>query len=116
MNPLTTSLLVAVMGLAFSCSAFAAAPTPKPTPPKRHTVIASISSDSITVDTGKSQQTYKIDKYTQLMFEGKKVPMNDLKAGMMVTVTPNFDGKSVSAVNAAPPPKATPVASPAPKK
>ena len=114
MKSFITPLLVGVIALAFSCSAFAGA-TPKPTPPVRHTVIASISADSVTVDTGRSTQTYKIDKHTQLMFDGKTVPMSALKAGMKVTVTPGgFDGKTASSVNASPAPKATPAASPSP--
>ena len=114
MKPLIVSLFIGAIGLAFSLSALAANPTPKPTPVVRHTVISSISADSVTVDTGKSTQTYKIDKHTQLMFDGKKVPLSDLKAGMRVMVTPDFDGKTASAINAGAPPKVAPAASPSP--
>ncbi|MEI6561869.1 MAG: hypothetical protein WCO68_07275 [Verrucomicrobiota bacterium] len=117
MKPLIVSRFIGVVGLAFSFSAFAANPAPKATTPViHHTVISSISADSITVNTGKSTQTYKIDKHTQLMFDGKKVPMSDLKAGMRVMVTPDFDGKTASAINGGAPPKVAPAASPAPKK
>ena len=122
MKRLLSCLFLAAV--AFAPLARAAAPTPKPTPAPRHTVISSISSDSITVDTGLKTTTYQIDKHTKCFFQGNLVTTGDLKAGMRVSITPGgFDEKTADTINAndvpkAPVAKATPAAkaTPTPKK
>ncbi|MDD5350312.1 MAG: hypothetical protein PHQ12_08895 [Chthoniobacteraceae bacterium] len=89
-------------------------PTPTPTP--RHTVIGSVSSDSITINTGLTTKTFQIDKHTKFNLMGKPVTVGDLKPGMRVSVTPGgFDGKTADIINASDVPKAPP-ATPAAKK
>ncbi|MCX6966308.1 MAG: hypothetical protein NTZ46_00760 [Verrucomicrobia bacterium] len=105
---------VITLVLAFS-PAFAGAPKATPTPPPRHTVIGSISSESITVDTGLKTKTYAITKLTKFYFKGAPVSLNELQAGMRVNVVPGFDGKTASIITALDAPPANPAASPAAK-
>ena len=90
-------------------------PPAQPTPAPQHTVIGNISADSITVDTGKSTRTYKIDRFTQCYLEGTQVPVTALKAGMRVSVSSDSDALTANAINASGAPKgaAAPKASPA---
>jgi len=108
MKQIVSSLFLCVSALAFSLSpALAGTPTSTPTP-TRHTVIASISSDSITVDTGLVKKDYKIEKNTVFIFHGNRVTLNDLKSGMRVSVTPGFDGLTAATINAGDAPKVPP--------
>lgn len=93
-------LLLCIATLAFSISPVLADNKPPATPAKRHTVIGTISSDSITVDTGSNTKTFKIDKHTQFFYLGSKATADELKVGMRVSVTPGFDGKTASSINA----------------
>lgn len=107
-------LFVCILALGLSASSALAGgapkPSPKPTPPPRHTVIGSISSESITVDTGLKTKTYTINKNTKFYLKGAAVSLNELKSGMRVNVVPGFDEKSASTITAtdAPPVTATP--------
>lgn len=76
-----------------------------------HTVIGSISSDSITVNTNSGSKTYKITKFTSCSFEGKTVTVNDLKPGMKVSVVADSSG-AAEVITASKPPKAEPASSP----
>ncbi|MEI8234618.1 MAG: hypothetical protein WCH57_08025 [Verrucomicrobiota bacterium] len=112
MKHLLTALCLGAT-LAFASHAHAqSTPTPMPV---RHTVIASVSSDSITIDTGKKTITYQIGKQTKCFFMGKLVTSSDLQTGMRVSVTPAFDEKTAEAINASTAPKAA-SPSPTPKK
>lgn len=81
---------------------------PKPTPPPRHTVIASITSDSITIDTGLNIKSYKLDQKTQFTYLGRRVALNDLKPGMRVSVIPGFDAGTAVSISAGDAPKIPP--------
>lgn len=49
--------------------------------------ISAVSTDSISVETGKSSQTYKISGSTHIHLDGRKVSANDLRKGMRADVT-----------------------------
>ena len=118
MKRILTPLFLGNVVLAISLSS-AVAGAPKPTPtPKPHTVIGSISSDSITVNTARGNATFAIDKLTKFTYMGNSVPLADLKPGMRVSVTPKMDGKTAESINAGDIPKdpKAPKASPTPKK
>ena len=115
MKRILLPVILCVVALALSLSpALAGATNPTPVP-ARHTVIGSISADSITVDTGLVTKEYKIDKNTVFMRHGIRVPSNDLKTGMRVSVTPGFDGKTAATINAGDAP-VVPKAAPTAKK
>jgi hypothetical protein len=113
------SLGFAALTLVFTPLSHAANPKAKPTPtPARHTIISTISSDSVTINTGLTTKTFQVDKHTKFTFQGKLVAVNDLKQGMRVTVVPGFDGKTAESIDASDAPKApaaSPAASPAKK-
>lgn len=116
MKRILSPLLLCLAALALSLSpAIAGDKKAAPTPPPRHTVIGSISSDSLTVDTGLRTTNYKLNKNTVFMYQGKRVSSNDLKAGMRVSVTPGFDALTASVVSATDAPK-VPAATPTPGK
>ena len=73
----------------------------KATPtPEYHTVIASISANSITVNSGTNSKTYKIDQGTQFTYQGNSVKAADLKPGMRVSIATGADDTTASAVSA----------------
>jgi len=87
--------------------------TPTPFVP-HHTLIESISADSITVATINEKKTYKITKFTEFMFQGNEVKIDALTPGMKVSVVAGSDGTSAEVINASPAPKE--VKAPAKKK
>lgn len=106
MKRIICSLLLSVVALVVAMPSVSHAAAAKKTPiPPKHTVIATISSDSITIDTGRTTKTYKIDKFTRLSFGGKTVTAGDLKPGMRVSVTQGSDKEVASVITASPAPK-----------
>jgi len=97
------SLGVVIFFFAFTSNGHAAA-TPEP-PPHKSTVIANISSLSITVDTGSNTKVFKIDKNTVFFYHGTKVTLDDLQSGMRVSVTLAFDGITAASISASDAPK-----------
>jgi len=90
---------------------------PKASPrPSHHTVIESVSSDSITVTTtgGGESATYKITMDTQITYDGEDTTASQLQPGMRVDVTPDgADPDTASIITAnAPPPSPTPTPTP----
>jgi multidrug efflux pump subunit AcrA (membrane-fusion protein) len=82
--------------------------TPKP---NHHTVIESVSSDSITVITGGGESaTYKITMETQITYDGEDATASQLQPGMRVTVTPDAADPDTASIITAnePPPSPTP--------
>jgi len=105
------------MALLLSVSVACAAPAAKSTPaPPKHTVISTVSAESITVDTGSGSKTYKITKNTEITFGGKNVKVDELKAGMRVSVVAGFDTSTAGEIAASNAPKATPSPSGSKKK
>ena len=81
----------------------------KPTPfAPHHTVIGSISADSITINTFTGSKTYKIDKFTAITLLGNTATTNDLKPGMKVSVTVGSDPAVAESISASNPPKDPP--------
>ena len=73
----------------------------KATPtPESHTVIASITANSITVNSGTNSKTYKIDQATEFTYQGNSVKATDLKPGMRVSIATGADDATASTVNA----------------
>lgn len=97
------SLGVVIFFFAFTSNGHAAG-TPAPLPAKS-TVIANISSVSITVDTGSNTKVFKIDKHTTFFYHGAKATLDDLQAGMRVSVTLAFDGITAASISASDAPK-----------
>ena len=105
-NPWLLLSLLALIAL-LSCPADAST-KPKPTPkPDFHTVIESISADSITVKEPKETKTYKIDRYTEITYNGQPVKTTDLKPGMRVEVSSNTDTTVASRIDASEAPKSS---------
>src|SRR4051794_9929988 len=110
MNP--RILLVLSLATTLATSAAYAAGAGK-LPPKKeyvpeHTTITSISADSLTISSGGTAKTYKLTKDTDLTLKGQKAKVEDLKAGMRVSVTMASDPTVASRVNASDPPKEEP--------
>ena len=117
-------LLVAILGLQAlgSADVFAAAPKPpkpprapapnakKATPEPTHTTIRTISADSITVAEPKGTKTYKITKSTEFELRGQKVKIDELKAGMRVSVTVGSDPTVAERISASDAPTDAPAA------
>ena len=106
-----------LLGLALCMPPLAGAenrPKPRATPVHHHTLIQSISADSITVSQPGGAKTYKITSNTEITFKGQTTTTDKLQAGMRVTVTPDAADESVAGQIAAnDPPKDE---SPKPKK
>jgi len=84
----------------------AEAKKPKATPvPEFHTVIQSVSDDSITVKEPNETKTYKIDKFTEIRFNDQLAKVSDLKSGMRVEVTPGVDSTVAGRISATGAPK-----------
>ena len=83
-------------------------PSPKPraTPVRHHTVIDTVSADSITIDQAGGSKTYAITKFTEITFKGQTTTVDQLQPGMRVTVTPDAaDDTSAGQIAADDPPK-----------
>jgi hypothetical protein len=79
---------------------------PKATPGAGHTVIESISSDSITIQMPQGSKTYKITSGTEITFKGQDTTADQLQAGMRVEVTPDAaDDDTAGEIAADDPPK-----------
>ena len=102
-------LLPAIMALALiSPAAWAGNPTPRPRV-HHHTVIESVSADSITVDDPGGAKSYKINKDTEITFQGNDITADQLQVGMRVEVTPDaVDDSLAGVIQADDPPSAAP--------
>jgi len=109
--------IVFLLALCIPCSA--KWPKTKPrTVAHHHTIIESVTSGSITVQTtgekDAATQTYKILPTTEITFNGQTVTADQLQAGQRVDVTPDGADDSVAGqITASDPPPADPT--PAPK-
>jgi len=105
--------ILLALGLCIPPLAQANNPIPRATPVHRHTVIESVSADSITVSGADgSTKTYKITSTTEITFKGDTVTADKLEAGMRVSITPDgADETAASVIQANDPPK-----DPTPKK
>ena len=110
MKPFYTFLLAGIVSL----SQISQAVDSKPVPPPKRTVIQSIESDSITINTGASIKVYKVDAHTEFTYRGNRVKRKDLKAGMRVMITPSFDNLCATLVAASEAPAVSPPAPSAP--
>ena len=60
----------------------------KATPPPTHeTVVSSVSGNSVTVTDDKSSKTVTVTQFTEVIINGQKSTLNDLKPGMAVSLT-----------------------------
>jgi hypothetical protein len=99
-------LIVCLMLAWTSVSAFASGiPGSDPGAPK---TIIEISPMSITVDAGKDvQESYAITAATTATLGGLAVRPEDLRAGMVASITLSNDGKTAMAIHAVPAPRVT---------
>ena len=67
----------------------AEAGTPKVRPTPHHTVIESVSADSITITNANGNKTYKITPATEIMFKNQLTTVDKLQTGMRVQLTPD---------------------------
>ena len=115
--PVAGLIALFALVLAMPCwlQSYGATPKAKATPtPHFHTVIGSVSADSITVQEPKGEKTFKIDKYTTITYDGNTVTAADLKPGMRVSVVPGMDPTVAEQITASEPPK-DPAGSASPK-
>jgi hypothetical protein len=81
-------------------------PRSKPTPkPAVHTTIASISSNSITVQEAKATKTFTITPDTEIDYNGQRVALSALQPGMRVSVNTGISGDVASRISANESPK-----------
>ena len=80
-------------------------PTPRPRV-HHHTLIETVSADSITITAGETEKTFKITKDTEVTFKGTTTTADQLQAGMRVSITPDAVDPTIAAsVQANDPPK-----------
>ena len=95
-----------LLALALCVPAFAGNSKPWVTPGVHHTVIESVSADSITITQADGSHTYKITKDTEITFKGETTTVDQLQAGMRVIVTPDAaDEDTAGEIAANDPPK-----------
>ena len=101
--PILLLALLSLLALPHGASA-----KPKPTPkPDVHTLIESISADSITVKEPKETKTYKIGQFTEITYNGGPAKSTDLKPGMRVEVSSNTDTTVADRIDASEGPKSS---------
>ncbi len=129
MFPRKLILIVALMaGISFivASNSEAAAAAPKPAAPHmsggggnknnnkqsqtdkaapQHTTISLVSSDSITIQSGKESKTFKITQDTAIELKGSRATVADLKPGMRVSITPGLEPTIAGHITANDPPK-----------
>lgn len=143
MNNISRKIFSCVIVICFTLSSFAGAkskpkPAPTPLPRSEEDRIVSVSSSSISIqhehwaksfDKKETKETvtknYKITNYTEILVNGEKAKVGDLKAGMAVSVDATAasgldkpdpsDGGVANTINAHPAPT-EPKASATPKK
>ncbi len=96
-NVLPALLAIALFGLGMPRIADAGNTKPRATPPRHHTVIESVSSDSITITQADGSHTYKIDANTEITFKGQTTTADQLQAGMRVQVNPDAADQNLAA-------------------
>ena len=78
----------ALLGMVLVSPAFAASKKKAPPPGQHQTsVIASVTTDSITVTEGEATKTFTITQFTEINVNGQKAAVADLKPGMAVSIT-----------------------------
>ena len=81
-------------------------PKPRSTPAHHHTVIETVSADSITIDEPTGPKTFKITKNTEITFKGETTTADKLQPGMRVSVMPDMADATVAGqIEANDPPK-----------
>jgi hypothetical protein len=61
-----------------------AAPKPKPSPPK--TVVTNVSANAVTINEGLGGKTLNVTPFTEIIVNGQKAGLADVKKGMIVDV------------------------------
>lgn len=80
-------LICGLTGLSVVGSA-SAKPRKKATPPPVHeTVISSVSGNTVTITDEKTAKTVTVTQFTEVIINGQKRNLNDLKPGMVVSLT-----------------------------
>jgi hypothetical protein len=92
--------VVIVLAIALTTAAFAGGKKKKAFPaPKDHTpIISSVTANSITVTQDKATRAYTITRFGDVMVNGQKATIADLKPGMAVSVTIGVDPSQASRV------------------
>ena len=88
---------VAVLSITPAFGASKKKPTP---PPQQGLTISSVSANSITVTEGKTAKTLAITQFTEIIVNGQKATIAELKPGMTVSVTLGTDPTRASRINA----------------
>jgi len=104
-NPRILSVLLFSVALALvSQTVFAgASATPKPRP-HHYNKITDIDKDSISTSDDKVTKTYKIDKNTEITYNGETVTVDKLSVGLKVEVDPGVDEDVAGRIVASDPP------------
>jgi hypothetical protein len=92
--------VVIVLAIALTTAAFAGGKKKKASPaPKDHTpVISSVTGNSITVTQDKATRAYTITRFSDVLVNGQKATIADLRPGMAVSVTIGVDPSQASRV------------------
>jgi hypothetical protein len=69
-----------------------------PTPKYQTPVISSVTGNSITVTQDKTTRAYTITRFSEVMVNGQKATVTDLKPGMTVSVTIGVDPSQASRI------------------
>lgn len=83
------SLTIIVCALTAFCLAGPAVAKPKKKgpPPVQQTVISSISGNTVTITDEKTAKTVTVTPFTEVLINGAKAKLDDLKPGMVVSLT-----------------------------
>lgn len=94
-------LILTVICALLALSPITGAAKKKPTPaPIQPTTISSVAGNSITISQGQTSKTLVLTQFTEIMVNGQRATVADLKPGMAVNVTLGTDPSKVSRINA----------------
>ena len=83
-----TVIACALISLSLAAPSVAKPPRKKGTPPPVHeTVISNVSGNTVTITDEKSAKTVTVTPFTEVIINGAKAKLDDLKPGMVVSLT-----------------------------
>jgi hypothetical protein len=95
------SPVIAVLLGLLTASPGVAASKKKPKPPLiQNPTIASVTASSVTVNDGKVTKTFTITQFTEIIVNGQKATVAELKTGMIANVTMGTDPTKASRITA----------------
>src|SRR3954451_4357964 len=86
MNTTLRLLICAVLMFGVAAPSFAKAKKKATPPPQHETVISSVTATSVTVTDEKASKTVNVSPLTEVIINGQKAALTDLKPGMAVSL------------------------------